>query len=269
MHIRSIEKGFCTNSKIELVDDLLSKGIHSDGVFEDTFIDVYISDIRDYEKTSINLLYRLLWERNYIKLKGGNTSDIPNMRDEFDDVNRQCSLVISLSEAIGYIYKATPPILQKDIPGSIRSYDAIISLLKTFLMDTKSPEYVHYLDLFFTHIHFKPFETQWNMLDQQKRADMIYDMKRNTAPVLYIIHSNKPVVKMMKPMSEVALVYGIFVATKSSLIETVDAITDNGFHIDNIHIANGRVYVSVWHHSMTIDADLAEIIDNSYGNIIK
>jgi hypothetical protein len=60
MYIRSIEKESDSENHLTLVDALLSQGIHSDGIFENTFIKIDIEDAR-VAIDSLNQLYRLLW----------------------------------------------------------------------------------------------------------------------------------------------------------------------------------------------------------------
>lgn len=259
MYIRSIEKESNSENHLTLVDTLLSQGIHSDGIFENTFIKIEIEDAR-VAIDSLNQLYRLLWENNYIKLQSTNRSS---------DITRTWhQLVITLSEAIGFIYKATPPILQKDIPDSIRSYDNIIELLKTFLMDKKSPEYVHYLDLFFSHVRYKPFETQWNLKPQQEKANMLYEFKDRISPILYIIYSTADVMRMFSPMTDHVYMYGMLVADKTTIDDALCFITDYDFHVDNIHIENGLTYITIWHDQLTVDSDVCDLIKTSYKSIM-
>ena len=55
MYIRSIEKGY--NGKlIDLVESLLDQGIHSDGVFEQVFINITLADINSAPE-SVNIVY--------------------------------------------------------------------------------------------------------------------------------------------------------------------------------------------------------------------
>lgn len=266
MHIRSIEKGY--NGKlVELVESLLDQGIHSDGVFEQVFINITLADINSAPE-SVNLLYRLLWENNYMKYSSMHQSEFLNTTID-EDTERVVNLSISLSEAIGYIYMATPPALQHQIPNSIRSYDDIIELLKTFLMDTKSPEYRHYLDLFFIHTHYRPFETQWKLKMQQEKAKYLYDHRyQKTYPALYLIYSDHSIHYMYNPIPEIANMYGILVADKSTIVDAVDIITDNDFRVDNIYIEKGITYIVIRNQMLEIDREMSDLLKASYGNLI-
>jgi hypothetical protein len=121
MRITKIEK----YKDYPVCDNLLEHGYYSDSLFDQCFIQVTVN-IDDNHNAPI---YRKLWEDVYIKTSNSIT--------KFNETN-ELVVGITISEAIGFIYKATPPRFQKSIPDSHKCVDDIIKSLETFLLGDDS-----------------------------------------------------------------------------------------------------------------------------------
>ena len=164
------------HDNINVCDMMLSNNYYSDALFDMLFIDVTV-DINDYPLAP---LYRKLWEDIYIKISQSVT--------RFNNDN-QFVVGITVSEAIGFIYKATPPRFQYDIGSSHKSIADIIKTLNTFLVGDNS--YISFLDMFFEHIHLKKFDTKWQNIKRIKAgADLVKsNLPRGCTEGVYIYAS--------------------------------------------------------------------------------
>lgn len=164
------------HDSIPVCDMLLSNKYYSDALFDMWFIDVTV----DIEDNPMAPFYRKLWEDVYIKTASPIT--------RFNDAN-QLVVGITVSEAIGFIYKATPPRFQKSIEESHKSIDDIIKSLNTFLTGDNS--YIAFSDMFFEHAHLKKFDTKWQNFERIKAgADLIKsNLPREVAYGTYIYAS--------------------------------------------------------------------------------
>ena len=95
------------------IDRLLENKMTNEPLFDDTYFTVHIS-MTDIREDYVNYLYRLLWEKLYIHQKSKSTV-----------VDGVLTLKLSVSDAIGFIHFATPPLLKNLIPDSIKSPDAV------------------------------------------------------------------------------------------------------------------------------------------------
>lgn len=149
------------NEDTKYHDMLLKKGILNDHLFEKLFItvDVQLNKHEDY-------LYRKLWESVYIR--NGNSKAV-RLGD------RLYQITITLSEATGYIYQATPPALQHLIED-IESVDDIVTILKTFLMEDNGGQRGMYESLFRKMMRLEAFQTR----SQYNRKRMQLLSSKNT-----------------------------------------------------------------------------------------
>ena len=86
--------------------------------FDKCFIEVTVN----IDDNLLAPVYRKLWEDVYIKISNSIT--------KFNEAH-ELVVGITLSEAIGFIYKATPPRFQKSIPDSHRCVDDVIKSVQT------------------------------------------------------------------------------------------------------------------------------------------
>ena len=173
MKITKIQGGNCSYS---VCDDLLEKGYYSDSVFDKAFIEVTI-DIGDNWMAPI---YRKYWEDVFIKIDGSET----HLNDDNEFV-----LYITISEALGFIYKATPPRFQHNIAASHKSIDDIIKSLETFLLGDES--YISFVSMFFEYVHMTEPQTQWQNFERLKAgADLIRDRKPKELAYGYYIYAS-------------------------------------------------------------------------------
>lgn len=75
---------------------------------------------------------------------------------------------MSLMDAIDYIYKATPPALQKEIKPSITSIDNIIEILKTYVIENNSDKQLR-LGMFLKENGFFEFDTIWEIPEKIRK----------------------------------------------------------------------------------------------------
>lgn len=164
------------HSSIPVCDMLLSIRYYSDALFDMWFIDVTV----DIEDNPMAPLYRKLWEDIYFKISGSVT--------RFNDQN-QLVVGITVSEALGFIYKATPPRFQKNIEEYHKSINDIIKSLNTFLTGDES--YIAFSDMFFEYTHLKKFDTKWQNFDRiRSGADVVKsNLSRGVAYGAYIYAS--------------------------------------------------------------------------------
>ena len=258
-----------------ICDDLLEKGYYSDALFDRCFIDVTI-DISDNVKGAY---YRKLWEDTYIKIAYPKT--------HVNESNfTELVVSITLSEAIGFIYKATPPRLQYNIKESHKDVATVIETLKTFLLGNQS--YITYTSMFYEYIHITPHDTkQENFSKLKTGADIIKShLGHDKLYGFYVYASTHPVETLAegKDMagtgSSVTMICvkleESFSAEMIDLFKKITYDYDDSviIKVDNVKSVDGALYVSLM---IVVDRSLgsydympqplARIIKYSYENL--
>lgn len=256
-------------------DDLLAKGFYSDALFDRCFIDVTI----DIGGDADTIFYRKLWEDTYIKITHPAT--------HINESNfTELVVSITLSEAIGFIYKATPPRLQYNIKDSHKDVATIIETLKTFLMGPQS--YITFTSMFYDYIHLKAQDMkQENFAKLKAGADVI---KAKLSPDklygFYVYASTHPIETLADGKDMAGMGSSVTMACvkldKSYTAEMIDLFKKITYDyddsviikIDNIKSTEGSLYVSFM---IVIDRSqgsydympqpLAHIIKYSYENL--
>lgn len=242
-----------------MVQSLLEKEIYSDSVMEDTLIDITLEDIKPMDYGLFP--YRKLWEDLYLKFRK-RTSYL------YLDNSRIC-LIISLSEALGFIYKATPPRLQEKIKNSTNSIDKIIDLLKFFLME-ESKELPHYLSIFYEHIHFQKYKTNFINEDLIKRVDMMHNMRNYDHPIIYVITSTIPIDSLISYNDHKGSIYAIIrCANHKEICEVINFINDNSLLFDNVTTTDDTLYILTYSSEFDSDEETSAFIEKSYEPLLN
>ena len=276
MKITKIEK----HKDYPVCDNLLEHGYYSDSLFDKCFIEITVN----IDDNCMAPIYRKLWEDIYIKINGSVT--------RFSDTH-ELIVGITVSEALGFIYKATPPRFQKNIEESHKSVEDIIKSLNTFLIGDNA--YIAFSDMFFEFAHLKNFHTQWQNFDKIKAgADLITSLlPRGCMYGFYVYASTEQIsdlaagkdnnelyasTTMICSKIDTSFVPGVIKFCKDVLFADELGPKDDSFKIkvDNVHIENGNVYVGLL---MCTDATkgagtwtcipkpYSAIIKNSYENV--
>lgn len=209
---------------------LLSSGIQDDYLFDTVFFQIVVEPSpADY----VNYFYRLLWETCYIKSK------LPS-NDTSHSFDTKIVFNISLSEAMGFINKATPPLLRKKI-DEIKTENDVVDALKVFLMEDNKGEQVHYTDIFRDHVKFKVFET-----NESLDANAMDKLDRSTSHgfTIKMISSNTPF-NIIFSTGGVSMLCMIRSNGPDDLKHIKDMICDDFIKVSNVSIKSGKVYIRI------------------------
>lgn len=146
------------------IDKILAIKSFNGPLFDSSYFVLYILIDSD-----VDFLYRRLYEDTYLK---------QNKQSYYDASSNMLEMALSISDAIGYIYKATPPRLQSQIPEAIVSIASIKGLLEQLLIDDNSGILITYHSYFKNYTKLEYFETNW--VHDDTAIDMIrqlYDDK--------------------------------------------------------------------------------------------
>lgn len=146
MQIQQIYLPTCDGKLTQFVNDLLSKKIFNDRVFENYFFSASV--ILD---SPVQLFYRTLWEQVYLKQSDSITVITKD---------NHIQLRMSMSECIQYIQQATPPAFKEQLETELTSVDAVYDMLKLYLME-KSDRSALNMTLFYRVFHLEIFETNF------------------------------------------------------------------------------------------------------------
>lgn len=240
------------------VNSLLEKGINSDFVFDRCQISMNI-ETQDWT----GYIYRTLWETVYIHQ---NYSYLFHSHDDVSNeaIYRVGNLSISVSEALGFIYKATPPRLKHLIPDGTKNVEEIIKSLKAFLMDYNNPEYKHFMSIFKEHIRFQPFQTVSNIEEWKKKIALLRTAKP-TGPIGYIFNSDIPFYEILHGNNVRGRLGVIFHASfNEDKNKLVGFIEDNDFSIDNVVSDNENIYVTAYCLDYLTNDKNQRFFNNSY-----
>lgn len=239
----------------------LEKGLFLDTPFEKHFFEIIIK-LEDSDKF-VDFMYRLLWEKVYIK---------SDMKSFYNPDNDTINMYVSLSEVIGFIHKATPPRLQHLIPESIKSIESIIEVMEQFLIDDNSGQLITYHSYFREHFHFQPFETRWTydknrmkLLRGYNPLGVIPDIEVSNKSIYDIINynNNRPEV------SDIRIVITFHCYTKEDMKRVYDYIykEDNSLYISNIMRDDTGTYITSYSNSLQPSDSLKSIISKTYDSI--
>lgn len=250
-----------------LCDNLLGNGFFSDTVFDDCFIEISI-DISD---NPLAPLYRKLWEEKYIKIQ----KSITKLEKENEFI-----VGITISEALGFIYKATPTHMQHQIKDGNKSVNDIIETLKAFLLNDNS--YI-ITSIFSEHIHIGPIATQWDNFDKIKAGtDLITSiLPRGCDYGFYIYASTNPIFEIRNSKELYSSTTMVCSKVKMSNLHDFCKMVifgeklqpkDDSFQIkiDNIYIESDNVYIGlVMSTNSTKGAGTYSYIPKPYSTIIN
>lgn len=256
------------------IDTLLSKKIFNDAVFDQKFFQLNIK-----LDSCVDYIYRTLWETVYLKSSRIST---------YDENTNTISMYLSLSEAIGFIYKTTPPRLQNLIPDSITSISSIIEVLEQFLMDDNSGQLLTYHSYFRNYTHLEPFETKWTynmermkLLRKNVPNGLIVDLEAYNVPfdelfdgsIIPYEHACVQMTFHCTNESDVKEMIKILYNEKSSSISDYEQRYPS-WHISNVYSIkinnNNDLYVTVYSTWVdSISFSLKEIIQRTYSPIMK
>lgn len=266
--ILDIRKPKNAKINIDFIDGLLSKNIINDNLYDKIFFKVLIKPHDGHDGDFTNLLYRKLWESTYIK------TGYSHYHEDLNEIH----LTITLSEVIGFIYKATPPRIKNQISDSITSIDLIFEILKQFLMDDNGGHLITYLSIFKNHIHFEPFETSWNC-----DVTPISLLRKHVPMGLlgYVVYSSMPFEDIISNkylgVDKVTNIQMIVNAETENQAKRLCCMFNKNSNNTDLVISNIKydehdtynMYVMVHGVLITINDDLKEFISSSYGDLIK
>lgn len=254
MKILSIS--YINNDKDSFVYSVLKKGLLIDPLLESTYFEI---DIKlDKKDKLIDFIYRLLWERVYLKRNDMST---------YDPKENNVKLYISLSEAIGFIYTATPPRIEDQIPDNIKSIDSIIKLLEEFLINDNG-DLINYKSLFKNHIRFQQFETHWTY--DKTRAQML--RKFNDSGIISDIElssvSINDLYKECEDNKYITITFHCY--TKKDIEDLYNELIylGNNLEICNVMRDESGSYITVISDDISPSVSLMNIINRTY-NINK
>ena len=252
------------------VETLLGKGLFDDYLFEKTFFKLKIK-LNDLSR----LLYRRLWESNYIR--SGMQSHI-----ESDD---SVTLYVSVSEALLYINTVTPPILKHLIADSTKSIDDIGGLIEQLLSDESSNNDIRYnISVFLQIMKLEKFETVW----RNDTTQMKYLLENNHEQqpcgcCCYVIHANRSLSSILStirdkrdttpyPCVEPLKVYAMFSCRNKTddIRSLMHTLTDHWQIVNVTDTLDDRYYIVAYgdindSRSMSL---FGEIIERSYMGFI-
>lgn len=275
MKVTKIEK----HKDYPLCDNILEHGYYSDSLFDQCFIQVTVN----IDDNIFAPIYRKLWEDTYIKISNSIT--------KFNEAH-ELVVGITISEAFGFIYKATPAHMQHQIKDGNKSVDDIIETLKAFLLNDNS--YI-ITSIFSEHIHIGPITTKWDNFDKIKAgADLITSvLPRGCTYGFYVYASTHPIsdlaagkdsnelyasTTLMCAKLDSSHEFAIREFCKDVLFADELGTKDDSFQlkVDNIYVENGNVYVGLLMKTDTtkgygtwsyIPKPYSRIIKNSYINV--
>lgn len=112
-----------TDDEAKMINELLSKNINNDIIYESTFINIAINNTLN----PIDFIYRIIWERMYLRRNR-------NVISYYNTTYNEYFIRMSVAEAIVFINTVTPPPFRDKIHILTSSMSDIIESLETFLM---------------------------------------------------------------------------------------------------------------------------------------
>ena len=187
----------------QMADHLLKRGVFDDYIFENVPVLLCMTDV-----DTLSILYRLLYETVYMRYP--KTS-------RYVSRNR-IILRMTLSEALGYIYEATPPIFSEGMKKDIkeRGVVAVREMLLTLLVDKSNTNHQYYISLFKKRVHLERFDTR-DTIPQELYKDKFNKMRS--------LHPNDQAVYVITYMS----------TSLKSLMEN-DSVDDDNYDKVSVHL---------------------------------
>lgn len=168
-----------------MCDQMLASGNYSDTLFDECFIHVELKTVKHLYR----IISRKVWEDRSLKIQNSKTCI---------NSNGNIDLYITMSEALSFIYSATPPMLQHKIYDSHKSVDDIIKSLEAFLID--NDKYITYSSLFEVFTKLASNNPEWiNFNRIQAGADLI---NSDNGFGLYIFESTKEIAELISHKTE-------------------------------------------------------------------
>lgn len=250
------------------IDRLLGNKMTNEPLFDDTYFTVCIN-MTDGREDYVNYLYRLLWEKLYIHQKSKSIV-----------VDGELILKLSVSDAIGFIHFATPPLLKNLIPDSIKSLDSIYEVLKQFLLEGngnrgKEQEYFGYFRQF---TKLLKFDTVWTHDDTKiylirttNTKNLICVLDEYTCSFEDAFHNNMSIV------TEEVIIQSTIDCVDENQIKYVSEkiMSADGIDIVNINCGyDGGVSITTLYHSTpsnmrVFPSTLNQVIRSTYEPFMK
>lgn len=257
----AMDKPDNNESTIDIINSLLKKGMFIDPVYHDSFFEVSVSiDSVDELK---GLLFRMLYEQVYLKSCLYSTYDVKT---------NECIIYLSLSEAIDYLYKATPPVLQNTVEDAISSIDSILECLEIFLTDNTGNMLVTYLSYFIKTIHAYPFESTATY--DVTRAHKLMNFQHDKNQLIFDIELSNNSFKSVDDILHNEFIFGTMYCSHEVLETHINSIMIllKHFGISNIYSDEKGLYISVYSYYFNfftmVDFQYTDFID-TFKNIIQ
>lgn len=173
-----------------VIDYYFEKGYFNYKLFDNSFVLIHFNHIDPEDK-----IFRHLYESRYLKLS--NISDIYHKKIDDSDL-----IIITLSEAIQFLYNVTPPVFKHQLDIELNSMKAFHRLLAINLITTSKPQTGNYASSIFKKIcHVEPFETGFKISDSLKASISIIKENRYDTmdlPVLYVEYASMDISEIMQ-----------------------------------------------------------------------
>ena len=245
-----------------MLDEILTKNIGNDVLFENTFFKIVI----DYA-SPVDYLYRKLWETVYLRRKTNRicTTD-PN--------SGMYVLQMSIGEAMTYIREVTPPVFRSQLEEQFVSIDVIHDMLTHYLIE-ESGQSEYHISVFRKVMGLQPFETQTQYDFKRTHAlrqfnptsRIIVDVEASDIPVTDIVNDSNG----YDPTYDNSLCQCMLSCLSPNDITQVIRILDH-FSVSILNVFSTKdkmVYVEFMCDDITHFNALIELIKLSYEKIIK
>lgn len=161
---------------------LLSNKIMDDKVLEQSF---FVLKIENSPATFVDIIYRRYWETMYVK--NHYKSAI------YEDY---CLLIMTLSEALQFIYSAAPPVLKNVAEKEFTNCESIKNNLYMLLSEENS-EHIYYTNILKDTLHMKVFNTEWkygnkSSLIKSNEDYELYNIARHDKTALFVYKCKNP-----------------------------------------------------------------------------
>lgn len=247
------------DAKISFINQLLTKKIFNDHIFENYFI-FAICDL----DSPIQLYYRLLWTELYLK----QPVEYFNLHDD-----NQVALRLSLSECVKYIQTVTPPAMLDKVNQQMSNVDDIVDLMKFYLIDETDRGLKAYnLTTFYSVFHTEVFETNFkpdfkkiafvrDRLKQYSHGEILGLIDASTASIQSILKSES-----REMFDEEWIQMTFHVDTEDDLHMLYPFLYNNHFRICDLHCEDIGLFVSAY--ADTITPDIVKMIQVTYSQLL-
>lgn len=220
--------------------DPFIQGLLTNGIFNDVLFERHSIMVTAQVDDLVDLLYRNLWERVY--LRRCDISGITKVS------TNECNLFVSISEAILFINRATPPVLRNTIEESCSSVSSIITALETFLVNDADKMHNFYLSTFAEILHLNPFQT----VAFDKKAQVVLRMSSliQDEPVCcHVQYANAPMAEICNTSSRIIIKDPIrlqmtFTFTKADINWFISLYNTCQIEINALQLIGDRVLIA-------------------------